>query len=133
MGKLNRRSSFMFGAVAGSILGSVTALLLAPKAGKELRRDISDGTRQVTDRTVRVVTHAGDSTARIVKQVGSKAAILSDKAKDTAGSVIGSISSWRGSRKDELLEGIDLPEFDNTKEALKETLEEAKEEIQTIR
>ncbi|MBW7456553.1 hypothetical protein K0U00_21170, partial [Paenibacillus sepulcri] len=69
----------------------------------------------------------------IVKQVGSKAAILSDKAKDTAGSVIGSISSWRGSRKDELLEGIDLPEFDNTKEALKETLEEAKEEIQTIR
>jgi len=130
MAKNNRRNSFLLGAVAGSIIGSVTALLLAPKAGKELRRDISAGTRQVTDRTVRAVASASDSTARVVKQVGSKAAVLTDKAKGTAGQVIGSISSWRGSRKDDL---TDLTDAGSASEAVQEALEAAEDELETIR
>ena len=32
------------------VVGSVTALLLAPKSGRELRQDITEGARQVTDK-----------------------------------------------------------------------------------
>lgn len=132
MAKYNRRNSFLLGAFAGSLIGSVTALLLAPKAGKELRRDISASTRQVTDRTVRAVASASDSTARVAKQVGSKAAVLTDKAKDTAGHVFGSISSWRGSRKDEF-PGSDLTDAESASEAVHEALEAAEDELETIR
>ena len=42
--------SLLWGALIGSVVGSVTALLLAPKSGRELRQDISEGARQVTEK-----------------------------------------------------------------------------------
>lgn len=38
----NHNKNFLVGAVIGGVLGAVSALLLAPKAGCELREDISD-------------------------------------------------------------------------------------------
>ncbi|GGD54224.1 YtxH domain-containing protein [Paenibacillus nasutitermitis] len=131
MAKYKRSNSFLLGAFAGGIIGSITALLLAPKAGKELRSDISASTREATSRTVRAVTNASDCTARAVKQVGHKAAVLTDKAKDTAGQVIGSISSWRGARQDDLQGSILLDSV--ASDAIQEAREEAKEAIENDR
>lgn len=39
------------GAAAGTILGAVAALLLAPKSGKELRKDIADGVHNLSEKT----------------------------------------------------------------------------------
>jgi gas vesicle protein len=100
MAKGNQRKSFMFGALAGGIIGSVTALLLAPKAGRELRKDIAEGAQEVGDRTVRVASQVGDTTTRIAKQVGSTASNAAGRAKETAGSIIEGVRGWRTSRGD---------------------------------
>lgn len=57
--------------VLGLGVGAVTALLLAPKAGDELRGDIADG---VNDR----VTQARNS----VKKIGKRAQSIVDDAND---------------------------------------------------
>ncbi|OZU89686.1 hypothetical protein CIL03_00665 [Virgibacillus indicus] len=41
---------FIIGTLIGSIVGASTALLLAPKSGRELRSDINQGAVQVKDR-----------------------------------------------------------------------------------
>ncbi|QYR23324.1 YtxH domain-containing protein [Paenibacillus sp. sptzw28] len=100
MAKGNQRKSFMFGAIAGGIIGSVTALLLAPKAGREIRKDLAEGAQEVGERTVRVASQVSDTTTRIAKQVGSTASNAAGRAKETAGSVIEGVRGWRTSRGD---------------------------------
>ncbi|UVI28224.1 YtxH domain-containing protein [Paenibacillus spongiae] len=101
MANRNSTKSFLFGALAGGIIGSVTALLLAPKPGRELRQDIADGAQQVGETTVRIAGQVGETTSRIVKQVGSGASQAAVKAKDAAGSIIGTVRSWRGGADEE--------------------------------
>ncbi|WP_151736143.1 YtxH domain-containing protein ['Paenibacillus yunnanensis' Narsing Rao et al. 2020] len=76
--------SLLWGLLAGGVAGSVTALLLAPKPGKELRKDIADGTAGAIDKVQGIATQAGD-----------KSAELYGKAKDAVGSVVTEIKEWR--------------------------------------
>jgi len=56
-------------------VGAVTALLLAPKAGDELRGDIADG---VNDR----VNQARNTVNSAVKKIGKRAQSIVDDAND---------------------------------------------------
>ncbi|SCY74363.1 YtxH-like protein [Paenibacillus polysaccharolyticus] len=76
--------SLLWGALIGSVVGSVTALLLAPKSGRELRQDISEGARQVTDKGQELAVKVGEQSSQIVSKV-----------KETADVVIKDIQSWR--------------------------------------
>lgn len=100
MAKNSGTKSFLLGALAGGIAGSLAALVLAPKSGRELRSDISNGARKVNSHTVRIAGQVGDKTTRIAKQVGSGATRLAVRAKDSADSMIGSVRSWRSGRSD---------------------------------
>ena len=71
------KKGWLLGAAIGTIVGSVTALLFAPKPGKELRKDIADGARQV-----------GEKTQEVAGKVTEQGAILVDKVKETAGEII---------------------------------------------
>ncbi|CAH1215311.1 MULTISPECIES: YtxH domain-containing protein [Paenibacillus] len=85
--------SLLWGALIGSVVGSVTALLLAPKSGRELRQDISEGARQVTEKG-----------QELVSKVGEQGTNLVSKVKEAADVVIHDIQSWRsGSSSKELL------------------------------
>ncbi|UQZ36040.1 YtxH domain-containing protein [Paenibacillus sp. PK3_47] len=75
--------SLLWGILAGSVAGSVTALLLAPKPGKELRKDIADGT-----------TNAIDKVQEIAGQAGDKGAELYGKAKDAVEAVVSEVKEW---------------------------------------
>ncbi|CAI6014755.1 YtxH domain-containing protein [Cohnella sp. JJ-181] len=68
--------SFLIGALSGAALGAAAALLLAPKPGKELRKDIADKAQLV-----------GDKTAELGKAAGSAAQTLAKKSADWAGEV----------------------------------------------
>ncbi|MFD3257991.1 YtxH domain-containing protein [Paenibacillus lentus] len=81
---------WIWGAAIGTIVGSVTALLFAPKPGKELRKDIADGARQV-----------GEKTGEIATKVGEQSAHLAEKVKETAGSLIQDIQTWRECKEEE--------------------------------
>lgn len=66
------------------MVGSVTALLLAPKSGRELRQDITEGARQVSEKGQELAGIVGEQSSQIVSKV-----------KETADVVIQDIQSWR--------------------------------------
>ncbi|PYE52413.1 YtxH domain-containing protein [Paenibacillus barcinonensis] len=76
--------NLLWGALIGSVVGSVTALLLAPKSGRELRQDITDGARQVSDKGQELAFKVGEQSSQLVSKV-----------KETADVVIKDIQSWR--------------------------------------
>ncbi|MGO4539915.1 YtxH domain-containing protein [Paenibacillus sp. 2TAB19] len=82
---------FLLGALAGGVVGSVTALLLAPKAGKELRQDISTGAQKVGQTTVKIAGQVGESTGRFAKQIGDQAVQLADRTKQAAGNFVSTV------------------------------------------
>jgi gas vesicle protein len=60
---------FVFGALIGGTIGAITALLLAPKSGVELRKDIAD--------------KSTDAYSKAQKYFDEKEVIISDKIKTT--------------------------------------------------
>lgn len=95
---------FLFGALAGGVLGSITALLLAPKPGKELRQDISTGAQKLGDSTVRAAERAYDATGRIAKGIGTGAVQMVDRTKEAAGNLVNSVKGIR-TEDDDISEG----------------------------
>ncbi|WP_010275041.1 YtxH domain-containing protein [Paenibacillus senegalensis] len=91
---------FLVGAIVGSIVGAVTALLLAPKSGKELRQDISEQAHQIGQKTKEIATEVSHKTQDIAKQVGAQTSELIDKAKGVANSVAEDVKAWRETRKE---------------------------------
>ncbi|MCJ8010337.1 YtxH domain-containing protein [Paenibacillus sp. KQZ6P-2] len=97
-----KNKSLLWGALIGSVVGSVTALLLAPKSGKELRQDITEGARTV-----------GSKTTELAGKVGEQGAFLIERVKDTAGNVIQDIRNWRtpGSGQGDAGENLELAQI----------------------
>jgi gas vesicle protein len=75
---------WLWGAAIGTVAGAVTALLFAPKAGKELRKDIADGARQV-----------GEKTQEVAGKVSEQSTVLVGKVKEAAEGLISEIQSRR--------------------------------------
>ncbi|WP_138753234.1 YtxH domain-containing protein [Paenibacillus sinopodophylli] len=93
MSTRKQTKGFLLGALAGGVVGSITALLLAPKPGKELRQDISDGAQKVSETTVKVAGQVGDTTGRIAKQIGGQAIQIAGRTKQAASGVVSSVRS----------------------------------------
>lgn len=75
--------SLLWGAIVGSVVGSVTALLFAPKPGKELRKDIAEGTASTLEKAQEIATQAGD-----------KSVELYSKAKESVEQVVHEVREW---------------------------------------
>lgn len=86
---------FLLGALAGGVIGSITALLFAPKAGKELRQDIAAGAQKVGDTTVKAAGKVGETTGRIAKEIGGQATHIASLGKQAAGNVVSSVKGFR--------------------------------------
>lgn len=59
-----RAEGFIIGAVVGAAIAAITALLFAPKSGKDLRKDIGDGATKTWEQT--------DEYLDVAKQKGTK-------------------------------------------------------------
>lgn len=91
---------FLLGAVVGGIIGAVTALLLAPKSGSELRADIRDTASTVSTRTQEIAQQVGERSQTIARTVGTHTTEWVDKAKELAGTVADEVKNWKESRND---------------------------------
>lgn len=103
---------FLLGIVVGSALGAITALLLAPKSGRELRSDISDQYHTVSEKTQKIATEIGDKTQKIASElsdktqkiaseVGEKSQELIGKAKEVVSTVSNEIKARKETHKEE--------------------------------
>jgi gas vesicle protein len=90
---------FIIGAVVGGLLGAMTALLLAPKSGRELRKDIAEGYETISDKTLQIAGTVSDKTSAILKTTTAQTSEWVDKAKDVASTVIGEVKTWRDKSK----------------------------------
>lgn len=102
----------LIGAVVGGLLGAVTALLFAPKSGRELRNDIAENAKAVSDKTVQIASTVSQKTQDVAKTVSTTTSDLVGKAKDTAANVVDSVRSWKESKNDdaELLDDVETSE-----------------------
>lgn len=90
----------MLGAIVGGVLGAVTALLLAPKSGKELRADISEQAHQIGEKTQELAGALGARTQVLAKQVSTHADEWMHKAKEVVDTVSEEVKQWKHSRQE---------------------------------
>lgn len=74
---------FLFGALIGGFAGAVTALLFAPKSGKELRADIAEKSGEIYDKSKGYVQTVGST-------IGEHAGKFYDDGKEKASHIIDS-------------------------------------------
>lgn len=72
-------------AIAGSVVGAAAGVLLAPKAGKDLRNDISDGVTKAKDKSVEVSGNVKDKSTAFAQSVKTKSNDLVSKVKNRKG------------------------------------------------
>ncbi|MBP1989314.1 YtxH domain-containing protein [Paenibacillus eucommiae] len=63
--------NLLLGAVIGGVLGAITALLTAPKSGRELRSDIAGQVSAVTEKTQQAASVINEKTQELVQSVRS--------------------------------------------------------------
>ncbi|MFC5529892.1 YtxH domain-containing protein [Cohnella yongneupensis] len=68
---MSNKKAFFWGALTGAITGAVSALLLAPKSGRELRKDISDTAVKVGGKTADLSRQAGSAVQTFAKRATS--------------------------------------------------------------
>ncbi|MEK4236061.1 YtxH domain-containing protein [Paenibacillus sp. FSL H7-0714] len=109
----------LWGALVGSVVGSVTALLFAPKPGKELRKDIAEGTAAGIEKVQGIAVQAGD-----------KSVELYDKAKDSIGHVVHEVREWSKSCSNAVEEDTATVAVSGT--ATEETIQEAAATLEEV-
>ncbi|MCL2039654.1 MAG: YtxH domain-containing protein [Bacteroidetes bacterium] len=85
--------TFLLGALIGGTVGAVTALLFAPKSGRELRRDIVDSTTDMYDKANDLIQEAKQKTNNIVDSVKRQADSFLHKVGDYYEDANGQIST----------------------------------------
>lgn len=88
---------FVVGAAVGSLLGSVAALLIAPKAGDQLRQDIYDGYCNIADKTQDLASR-GKSVA---KNIGCQTCNWTSRAKSIVNGATKTIKKWTSDEVEE--------------------------------
>jgi gas vesicle protein len=81
---------FVIGAAVGSLLGSVAALLVAPKAGQKLRADICDAYCDFTDKTEDLAKRG----RHLAKNFGCQTCSWANKAKSAVDGAKKMVKGW---------------------------------------
>ena len=71
------------GLIVGGAIGAVSALLLAPKSGKEMREDVASRARTISEKTTEVASNVGQYATDLVQSVSSQLPRVASSASDT--------------------------------------------------
>ncbi len=122
---------FMFGAVTGAIIGSLAALLFAPKSGRELRQDINHQAYTLRDKTDHLRSQAITKGNELSSTVKDKTSTISRKVSEQSVDLVKKVRNMKPSDTtienpvDELFEQGPQSEIrrklDETKKAFDET------------
>ncbi|MCL5266537.1 MAG: YtxH domain-containing protein [Bacteroidetes bacterium] len=76
------------GFIAGSAIGAVTALLLAPKSGEDLRKDIQKKSTQLKETAQAQLRQARAKAEQLVNEGKKRSDEIVGQAKQLAGSIV---------------------------------------------
>lgn len=91
---------FIIGALVGGMLGAAAALLLAPKAGKELRSDLNEQAVYLKDKSNEISHLAREKSSTIVKTVSEQSNQVATKVKDLTSNLRKDIDKWRAKEEE---------------------------------
>lgn len=74
-------SSFLLGAIVGGVVGAVTALLLAPKTGKEIRNSLGGQAGTLIDKTAPLRENVKSKTISLSQGIAQQSTDLLNKVK----------------------------------------------------
>lgn len=87
---------FIIGATIGSLLGSISAVLLTPKTGKKMRRDICNFYEDISDKTSDVTDNMLRKSRCLVNSVNCHTSDWTDKAKSLMSEMSSCLSHFGG-------------------------------------
>ena len=127
----------LFGTLLGGAVGAITALLLAPKSGAELRRDLAEKSQDVYDKASDYLATVEGGVGTVVNTTVNESKIraqkIIDSAKDQAQVLIDNaesvLSEAKGKASNVSREVSD--KFSQVKEAAKAGSEAFKEEMKS--
>ncbi|HEY5759797.1 MAG TPA: YtxH domain-containing protein [Steroidobacter sp.] len=88
--------TFLLGALAGALVGAGVALLMAPKAGAEVRRDLTEGYGSVRDAASRRYRDLADRASAKLDQASERFEQKVDEYKGRTTSTMGDSTSPGG-------------------------------------
>lgn len=121
---------FLIGTLVGGLVGAASALLLAPKSGKELREDINEqasSAKELTSGLTNVAKDLGAEYATIAKEKSSTIAKTVSEQSSTIAKTVSEQSSSLLGRVKELTESVkrDVEELNQSAEDLKENIQDS--------
>lgn len=78
---------FIIGSLVGGMVGAAVGLLLAPKAGRDLRTDVANQALTIRDKGVEISTTAKEKTVKLSNQLKEQSVQLVDKVKSKSSKV----------------------------------------------
>jgi gas vesicle protein len=110
---------FLIGSLIGGIVGATTALLLAPKSGKELRTDLNDQAGQLKGKSSEVATIAREKSSNLAQTVSTQTTQAANKVKELSNNVKNDYTNWRNKdNMDELEEEYNEGKADAIEDAM---------------
>ncbi|MDN4072574.1 MULTISPECIES: YtxH domain-containing protein [Fictibacillus] len=98
---------FIIGALVGGIVGAASALLMAPKSGKELRSDINEQAGTIKDKGSEWSAMAKDKSSNIARTVSEQSNQVAGKVKELTTSIRRDLDNWRNKGKEVADESAD--------------------------
>ncbi|KMK91478.1 hypothetical protein VL03_20110 [Rossellomorea marisflavi] len=86
---------FIIGTLIGGIVGAATALLLAPKSGKDLRSDINEQAGAWKEKTSQWKDTAVEKSNELAAAAKEKSSSLTKTVQEQSNQVVGKIKSYR--------------------------------------
>ncbi len=84
---------FFIGALVGGIVGAATGLLLAPKAGRELRGDVATQAVNLKDKTAELSATAKEKTSKISSTTAEKTSQLTQQLKAQSTNIVDKVKA----------------------------------------
>jgi len=98
----NHSKDFLIGAAVGTVIGGITALLVAPQKGEDLRQDIKEAYDDFSEKTQEFTEDIANRGRALANSFGSQVNELAEEAEDAYDSANRAISSAKKRGKKEL-------------------------------
>lgn len=117
---------FLIGALVGGIVGALTALLLSPKSGKEIRGDLNMQARAIKEKSSRLAESAKTKGAEFVEAAKEKSATIGQAISKQSSQVINKVKGIKSKKEFEDAGHEESGRYISINEDIQRKLEETK-------